>query len=187
MKTINPRQSEKILRKPNIEEVLIDAEAIKERVKVLASEIIKDYNQNNPPVFIGILKGSLYFFSDLTREIPFDTEIEFMSISSYGSATKTSGVINITKDLEVSITDRHVLIIEDIVDTGLTLNFLLKNLKTRNPTTIRVCALLDKPSRRQINVPIAYLGFTIPDKFVIGYGLDFEQRYRNLPYIGTLE
>ena len=172
----------------DIAQVLIDPEAIQERVQALGRQIFEDYgNEDDPVILIGILKGSLFFLADLARAVSCAVEIEMMSISSYGSATQSSGVVRILKDLDVSITDRHVLIVEDIVDTGLTLSYLLRSLRARNPKSLKVCTLLDKAARRTVDIPIGYLGFTVPDAFVVGYGLDFDQRYRNLPFIGVLK
>ena len=142
--------------------------------------------EQGPLVLIGILKGSIYFLADLSRSISVPVEIELMSISSYGSSTKASGVVRILKDLDISITNRHVLIIEGLIDTGLTLSYLRRSLLARRPESLRICALLDKPARRAVDVHIDYIGFTIPDEFVVGYGLDFDQRYRNLPFVGAL-
>ncbi len=192
----------------DIQNVLIQPEAIRKKVQALGRQISEDYGtrtclparlsaglaqaaqrgrQADSVVLIGILKGAMFFLADLARAITSPVEIELMSISSYGFSTRSSGVVRILKDLDVSITDRHVLIVEDIVDTGLTLSYLLCNLQARHPKSLRVCTLLDKPARRSVDVSIAYLGFTIPDEFVVGYGLDFNQRYRNLPFIGVLK
>ena len=172
----------------DIQKILIESDAIQEQVRLLGRQISEDYGpQPDPIVLIGILKGSLFFLADLARAISCPVEIELMSISSYGSSTQSSGVVRILKDLDVGITGRHVLIVEDIVDTGLTLNYLLQSLQARTPKSLRVCTLLDKPARRAIDIPIAYLGFTIPDEFVVGYGLDLNQKYRNLPFIGVLK
>ena len=171
----------------DLQGVLFAAEAIQRRVQELGDRISEDYGAaTEPVVLVGILKGSLFFLADLARRISCPVEIEMMSVSSYGPATQSSGIVRILKDLDASITDRHVLLVEDIVDTGLTLDYLLKSLRTRNPASLEVCALLDKPARRQVEIPIAYLGFSIPDQFVVGYGLDYNQRYRNLPFIGVL-
>jgi hypoxanthine phosphoribosyltransferase len=169
---------------PNIE-VLIPAEKIQERIDELGKEIARDYAGKNP-LMIGVLKGACTFLSDLIRAADIPLAIEFMAISSYGAAMRTSGEVRILKDLDVAIEGRHILVVEDIVDTGLTLSYLLANLKSRGAATVKLAALLDKFERREKEVPIDYLGFQIPDKFVVGYGLDFAERYRNLPYIGVV-
>ena len=172
----------------DIQDVLIDSEAIQEKVRELGRQISEEYGEETDPlVLIGILKGSLFFLADLSRALSCPIEIELMAISSYGSSTRSSGVVRILKDLDMSIAGRHVLIVEDIIDTGLTLSYLLRNLQARRPRSLRVCTLLDKPVRRAVDIPIAYRGFVVPDEFVVGYGLDFDQRYRNLPFIGVLK
>ena len=172
----------------DIQTILIETEAIQEQVQTLGRQISADYGAlEDPVVLIGILKGSLFFLADLSRAISRPVEIELISISSYGSSIQSSGVVRILKDLDISIANRHVLIVEDIIDTGLTLNYLLRSLQARNPQSLKVCTLLDKPARRSVDIPIAYVGFTVPDEFVVGYGLDFNQRHRNLPFIGVLK
>jgi hypoxanthine phosphoribosyltransferase len=170
-----------------IRQILFSADQIRQRVQVLGKQISDDYQQAEPLILIGILKGSFYFLADLSRTITHPVEIEFMSISSYGSDTVSSGNVKILKDLDRDISGRDVLLVEDILDTGLTLDYLLRSLEARNPKSLKVCTLLDKPERRQVSVPVAYRGFEIPDAFVVGYGLDYDQMYRNLPYIGVLE
>ena len=170
---------------PNIE-ILFSAEQIRDRIKELGGQITRDYAALNP-LLIGVLKGACFFLSDLMRAVDTRLSIEFMAISSYGSSTRTSGEVRIMKDLDVPIEGRHILVVEDIVDTGLTLSYLLANLKSRGAATVKLAALLDKFERRQKEVTIDYLGFKIPDEFVVGYGLDFAERYRNLPYIGVLK
>ena len=170
-----------------ISRVLIDAEAIQTRVSELAAEITADYESDDPPILVGILKGCLYFLADLSRQIDLPIDIDLMSISSYGVSTESSGTVRTLKDLDEDIAGRNVLIVEDIVDTGLTLDYLLRSFHARSPLSVKVCALLDKADRRRVHVPVDYRGFTIPDAFVIGYGLDHDQRYRNLPYIGILD
>ena len=170
---------------PNIE-VLITTEEIQKRIAELGADIARDYAGKNP-LMIGVLKGACTFLSDLMRAADIPLSIEFMAISSYGTAMRTSGEVRILKDLDVAIEGRHILVVEDIVDTGLTLNYLLANLKSRGASTVKLAALLDKFERREKEVPIDYLGFKIPDKFVVGYGLDFAERYRNLPYIGVVK
>jgi hypoxanthine phosphoribosyltransferase len=170
---------------PNLE-VLISAEQIQARIKELGTEITRDYAGRNP-LLIGVLKGACFFLSDLLRAIDARLSIEFMAISSYGSSTRTSGEVRIMKDLDVPIEGRDILVVEDIVDTGLTLSYLLSNLESRGAASVKLVALLDKFERRQKEVKIDYLGFQIPDEFVVGYGLDFAERYRNLPFIAVLK
>jgi len=167
-------------------EVLISEEQIRDRIKVLGAEIARDYAGLNP-LLIGVLKGACLFLSDLMRAIDIKLGIEFMAISSYGLLTRTSGEVRILKDLGVPIEGRHIIVVEDIVDTGLTLSYLLANLKSRGAASVKLVALLDKIDRRERHVPIDYLGFQIPDHFVVGYGLDFAERYRNLPFIAVLK
>ena len=167
-------------------EILFTSAQLRERVLELGAQITKDYAGTSPLV-VGVLKGSVLFLADLIRAIDLPLQIDFMGTSSYGNSTKSSGVVRIVKDIESTLKDRHVILVEDIVDTGLTLEYLLRVLKLREPASLKICSLLDKPSRRQADVPVDYLGFSIPDHFVIGYGLDYANRYRNLDYIGTLE
>ena len=170
---------------PNLD-VLITGEEIQQRIRDLGAEIARDYAGLNP-LFIGVLKGACMFLSDLMRAADIQLGIEFMAISSYGAEMRTSGEVRILKDLDVAIEGRHILVVEDIVDTGLTLSYLLANLKSRGAASVKLAALLDKHERREKDVPIDYLGFQIPDKFVVGYGLDFAERYRNLPFIGVVK
>ena len=170
---------------PNLE-VLLSQEQIDKRIKELGAEITRDYAGLNP-LLIGVLKGACFFLSDLLRAIDTRLGIEFMAISSYGSSTRTSGEVRIMKDLDVPIEGRHILVVEDIVDTGLTLSYLLANLKSRGAASVKLAALLDKYERREKDVKIDYLGFPIPDHFVVGYGLDYAERYRNLPFIANLK
>jgi hypoxanthine phosphoribosyltransferase len=170
---------------PNLE-VLIPAEKIQDRIRELGAEIARDYAGRNP-LLIGVLKGAFIFFSDLMRAADLPLNVEFIAISSYGAEMRTSGEVRILKDLDVAIEGRHILVVEDIVDTGLTLSYLLANLKSRGAESVKLAALLDKYERREKEVPIDYLGFKIPDKFVVGYGLDFAERYRNLPFIAVLK
>ena len=151
-----------------------------------ASEISRDY-AGRSLLLVGVLKGAVFFLSDLMRFIDIPVEVDFMAVASYGSATDSSGVVRILKDLDVAIEGRDVLIVEDIVDSGLTLQYLLRNLGSRNPRTLEVCALLTKPERRKVDLPTRYVGFEIPDRFVVGYGLDYAERYRNLPFVAVLE
>ena len=166
-------------------EVLVDEEALRRRIAELAAEISSDY-AGKDLLLVGVLKGAIFFIADLMRELEVVCEVDFMAISSYGAATDSSGVVRILKDLDVTLEGRHVLVVEDIVDSGLTLSYLMRNLESRGPASIEVCALLTKPARRAIEVPVRYVGFEIPDKFVVGYGLDFAERYRNLPYVAVL-
>ncbi|HMF54761.1 MAG TPA: hypoxanthine phosphoribosyltransferase [Pyrinomonadaceae bacterium] len=170
---------------PNLEP-LISGEEIQRRIAEIGAEISRDYAGKNP-LLIGVLKGACIFLSDLMRSIDLSLGVEFMAISSYGSGTRTSGEVRIIKDLDVAVEGRDILVVEDIVDTGLTLSYLLSNLESRGATSVKLVALLDKFERRIRDVPVDYLGFKIPDHFVVGYGLDFAERYRNLPYIAILK
>jgi hypoxanthine phosphoribosyltransferase len=171
---------------PGVQRVLIPAADLTARVTELGRQIRSDY-AGRTPVLVGVLKGAVVFLSDLMRAIDAPCECDFIAVSSYGASTRSSGVVELTKDLSAPIEGRDVLIVEDIVDTGRTLAYLLRNLETRQPQTLRVCTLLDKVSRREVPVPLDYVGFTIPDEFVVGYGLDFAGLYRNLPYLGVLD
>ncbi|MGN0143066.1 MAG: hypoxanthine phosphoribosyltransferase [Roseburia sp.] len=166
--------------------VHITEEEIEARVRELGAEISRDLN-GEPVCLICILKGSVFFTCELAKRITNPVELEFMSVSSYGGGTTSSGVVRIVHDLNSSIEGKNVIVVEDIIDSGRTLSYLLKNLKTRNPKSLRLCTLLDKPERRVVNVDVDYVGFVIPDEFVVGYGLDYDQQYRNLPYIGFVE
>ncbi|MCY0909163.1 hypoxanthine phosphoribosyltransferase [Sulfobacillus sp. hq2] len=166
-------------------EVLLSAQQIASRVQNLGKRITLDY-QNKPLILIGILKGSFIFLADLVRYIDLPISVDFMALSSYGSSTKSSGVVRIIKDLDHSIEGHHVLVVEDIVDTGLTLNYIYGHVKSRGALSVKICSLLDKPDRRQVAVPLHYKGFEIPDEFVVGYGLDVGERYRNLPDVCKL-
>jgi hypoxanthine phosphoribosyltransferase len=166
-------------------EVLIDTDALRARVAELGGEISADY-EGRDLLLIGVLKGAVFFMADLMRKLTIPCEVDFMAISSYGASTDSSGVVRILKDLDINIEGRHVLVVEDIIDSGLTLSYLMRNLESREPATLEVCALLTKPERREIEVPVRYVGFEIPNRFVIGYGLDFGERYRNLPYVAVL-
>jgi hypoxanthine phosphoribosyltransferase len=167
-------------------EILIEADALSERVVELGEEISRDY-AGRDLLLVGVLKGAVFFMADLMRELTVPCEIDFMAISSYGAGTDSSGVVRILKDLDTNISGRDVLVVEDIIDSGLTLSYLMRNLKARKPASIEVCTLLTKPARREVDVPVRYVGFEIENRFVIGYGLDFDQRYRNLPYVGVLD
>jgi hypoxanthine phosphoribosyltransferase len=166
-------------------EILIDQERLSERIAQLGDEISNDY-AGRELLLIGVLKGAVFFMADLMRRIRVPTEVDFMAISSYGASTDSSGVVRILKDLDINIEGRDVLVVEDIIDSGLTLSYLMRNLEAREPASLEVCALLTKPGRREIDVPVRYVGFEIPNRFVIGYGLDFAERYRNLPYVAVL-
>ena len=165
-------------------EVLFSAEQIAQRVKEMGKQIERDY-QGKDLVLLGVLKGSSLFISDLARSIDLPLAVDFIGTSSY-QGTKTSGVVRITNDLSRPIDGEHILLVEDIVDTGLTMQYLLENLATRHPASVKVCALLEKPARAKVQVPIDYKGFTIPDEFVVGYGLDWDGRFRNLPFVGVV-
>src|SRR5881392_147120 len=170
----------------SIGEILVQADDLRHRVRELGARISRDYAGRNP-LLIGVLKGAVFFLSDLLREIDVPCEVDFMAVASYGSATKSSGVVRILKDLDAVIEDRDVLIVEDIVDSGLTLQYLLRNLAGRNPRSLEVCALLIKPERRKVDLRTRYVGFEIPNRFAIGYGLDHGERYRNLPFVAALK
>ena len=170
---------------PAIGEVLVESEELNRRVAELGAEINRDY-EGRDLVMIGVLKGAVLFIADLMRHLEVPCEVDFMAVSSYGSETDSSGVVRILKDLDAPIEGRDVLIVEDIIDSGLTLQYLFRNLRARNPASLEVCALLTKPERRRVELPIRYVGFEIPNRYVIGYGLDYAQRYRNLSYVAVL-
>ena len=172
--------------KNDIKEVLFTEEQLRQKVDELGAQITADYQGKNP-LIVSVLKGSYVFMADLTRRINVPCQVDFMVVSSYGAGTKTSGEVQIIKDLENSIDGRDLIIVEDILDSGVTLNYLMKVVTARGANSIRLCTLLSKPDRRRVDVPVDYLGFEIPDEFVVGYGLDFAERYRNLPYIGILK
>jgi hypoxanthine phosphoribosyltransferase len=169
-----------------VTEILIEPEALQHRVAELGEEISADY-AGRDLLLVGVLKGAVFFMADLMRHLTIPCEIDFMAISSYGDSTDSSGVVRILKDLDINIEGRHVLVVEDIIDSGLTLSYLIRNLEAREPATLEICALLTKPERREIDVPVRYVGFEIPNRFVIGYGLDYSELYRNLPYVGVLD
>ena len=166
-------------------DVMISEEEIAKKVEELAKQIEKDY-EGEQLLVVGILKGASVFVSDLIRKINLDVNIDFMSVSSYGNGTESSGTVRILKDLDVDIAGKNVLIVEDIIDSGLTLSNLVKELEIRNPKSLKLCILLDKPERRTSNIPVDYVGFVIEDKFIVGYGIDWAEKYRNLPYIGSV-
>ncbi|MEJ7892497.1 MAG: hypoxanthine phosphoribosyltransferase [Solirubrobacteraceae bacterium] len=174
-----------MLRDPAIGETIVQADELQHRIEQLGKEITLDYADKDL-LLVCVLKGAVFFLSDLMRHIELPCEVDFMAVASYGSATESSGVVRILKDLDMAIEDRHVLIVEDIVDSGLTLQYLMRSLEARNPASLEVCALLTKPSRRAVELPARYIGFEIPDKFAVGYGLDHAERYRNLPFVAAL-
>jgi len=170
----------------DVERILITSEEIGARVRELGQQITNDY-AGQDILMIGVLRGAVIFMSDLARAIKRPIDIDFMAISSYGLSTSSSGVVRILKDLDEVVEGRHILIVEDIIDSGLTLNYLVENIKSRKPSSVRICTLLSKPDRRKVNVTVDYNGFIIPDHFVVGYGLDYAGKYRNLPFIGVLK
>ncbi len=169
----------------SIGEIIVQADDLQHRVAELGAEVSRDY-AGKDLLLVGVLKGAVFFLADLMRHIDVPCEVDFMAVASYGSATESSGVVRILKDLDIAIEGRDVLIVEDIVDSGLTLQYLLRSLQTRNPASLEVCALLTKPSRREVDLPARYIGFEIPDEFAIGYGLDHAEKYRNLPFVAAL-
>ena len=168
-----------------VEEVLVDEATLHARIAELGAEITDDY-RGRDLLLVGVLKGAIFFMADLMRQLDIPCEVDFMAISSYGAGVDSSGVVRILKDLDISVEGRNVLVVEDIIDSGLTLSYLLRNLEAREPASLEVCALLTKPERRKVDTPARYVGFEIPDKFAIGYGLDYAERYRNLPYVAAL-
>ena len=170
----------------DLEKVLVTEEQIALRLAEMAAEIDADY-EGRDLLLVGVLKGAIFFMTDFARALPIPTQMEFMAVSSYGSSTSSSGVVRILKDLDKDIAGRHVLIVEDIIDSGLTLSWLMSNLSSRGPASVEVCTLLRKPDAVKVDVPVKYVGFDIPNEFVVGYGLDYAERYRDLPFIGTLE
>ena len=181
-----PEQIQEIAVPPGVGEVMVEEHELQRRVAELGSTLSRDY-EGRELFMMGVLKGAVFFLADLMRHIHVPCELDFMAVSSYGSLTDSSGVVRILKDLDSSIEGKDVLIVEDIVDSGLTLNYLQRNLRGRNPRSLEVCALLVKPGRRKIDLPIRYVGFEIPNRFVVGYGLDLDQRYRNLPYVAAID
>ncbi len=170
-----------------IERQLITSEQLQAKVREMAAQIDKDYAEEDDVILITLLKGGAIFAVDLMHNLHVPVEIDFMSVSSYGSSTKTSGIVKVIKDLDVDISGRNVLLVEDIIDSGLTLSYVRALLLERKPKDLKICTILDKPSRRKTQVPVDYVGFEIPDEYVIGYGLDYAQKFRNLPYIGVLK
>ncbi|MDX6411940.1 MAG: hypoxanthine phosphoribosyltransferase [Gaiellaceae bacterium] len=169
-----------------VHKVLIDEQTLRARVAEMGAQISSDY-AGKDILLVGVLKGAVFFMADLMRHLSIPCEVDFMAISSYGASTDSSGVVRILKDLDINIEGRHVLVVEDIIDSGLTLSYLMRTLEARAPASLQICALLTKPDRREIKVPVRYTGFEIPNEFVIGYGLDYAERYRNLPYVGVLD
>jgi hypoxanthine phosphoribosyltransferase len=169
-----------------IREILITDEEIQKRVSEIGEQISQDY-AGRDPLLVGVLKGVLFFMADLLRAITIGVEVDFIAVSSYSPESRERGVVRLVKDLEMPIQGRHVLFIEDVIDTGLTLNYILHNLQARQPASLKVCALFDKREHRLIDIPLRYKGFDLPDRFVVGYGLDHREKYRNLPFIGLLE
>src|SRR3954464_9363156 len=174
------------MRDPHIGEIRVQPDELRRKVAELGAAISRDYDGRDV-LLVGVLKGALFFLSDLMRELSIPCEVDFMAVASYGSATDSSGVVRIIKDLDAPIERRHVLIVEDIVDSGLTLQYLLRNLGARDPASLEVCALLTKPDRLKVDLAPRYVGFEIPNRFAIGYGLDVGERYRNLPYVAALQ
>src|ERR671916_2379115 len=172
------------MRHEAIGEVLVQADELQHRVRQLGQEITRDY-EGEELLLVGVLKGAIFFLSDLMRQIDVPCEVDFMAVASYGSSTDSSGVVRILKDLDAAIEGRDVLIVEDIVDSGLTLQYLMRSLGARGPRSLEVCALLTKPERRKVELPIRYVGFEIPNRFAVGYGLDHAERYRNLPFVAV--
>jgi len=170
----------------NIKEVLFSAEQLAKRIREMGKQITDDY-EGKEILMIGVLRGAVIFMADLARAVEVPVAIDFMAVSSYGTSTSSSGVVRILKDLDEDVEGKHLLIVEDIIDSGLTLNYLVENLRSRRPASVKICTLLNKPERRKVDVPVEYNGFTIPDYFVVGYGLDYAEKYRNLPYIGVLK
>ena len=169
-----------------VQKVLIEEQTLRNRVAELGAEISVDY-AGKDLLLVGVLKGAVFFMADLMRHLTIPCEVDFMAISSYGASTDSSGVVRILKDLDIPLEGRHVLVVEDIIDSGLTLQYLMRNLRAREPASLEVCALLTKPDRREIDIPVRYVGFEIPNRFVVGYGLDYAERYRNLPFVGVLQ
>jgi hypoxanthine phosphoribosyltransferase len=171
----------------DIAKILVPADQIEARVRELGAQLAADYADKSDLLLVGVLRGCVMFMVDLARAIDLPIAIDFIAVASYGASTESSGVVRLLKDLDTDIAGRHVLIVEDIIDSGLTLAYLREQLLRRNPASLRICALLNKPERRTADVPVDYTGFDIPNEFVVGYGLDFAERYRNLPYIGVLK
>jgi hypoxanthine phosphoribosyltransferase len=170
----------------NVQEILLTEAQILQRVSEIGTAIDQDYS-GREPLLVGVLKGVVFFMADLLRAIHIQVEVDFLAVASYSPETRNRGKVRLVKDLEADISGRHVLFVEDVIDTGLTLNYLLSNLRARQPTSLEVCVLFDKPEKRLIDIPLKYKGFNLPDQFVVGYGLDHHEHYRNLPFVGTLK
>ena len=170
----------------DIEKVLLTEEQIQARITELGQQLAEEYRGKNP-VFLGVLKGVIMFYADMIRATPILSEIDFMAVSSYGAGTTSSGHVQMVKDVSIPLKDRHVIILEDILDTGLTLKFVREHLLAMQPASLKICTLLDKPERRKVDIEADYVGFTIPNEFVVGFGLDYNEQYRNLPYVGVLK
>jgi len=169
----------------DISEIIYSETDIQDRIAELGKDLSQDYRGLNP-LMVGVLKGVLFFMADLLRRVTIPVEVDFMAVSSYSSEARNQGYVRLEKDLEIPIQNRHIVFVEDVIDTGLTLNYILKNLRTRQPASLEVCVLFDKPTKRLIDIPIKYKGFNLPDQFVVGYGLDYREKYRNLPFVGLL-
>jgi hypoxanthine phosphoribosyltransferase len=169
-----------------VREILLPPEVIQQRVQALADDISRDYAGRNP-LLVGVLKGVLFFMADLLRAMTIPAEVDFMAVSSYSAHSRDQGLVRLEKDLETPLAGRHVLFVEDVIDTGLTLNYLLRTLRARQPASLEVCVLFDKPQRRLVEIPLKYTGFDLPPRFVVGYGLDYRERYRSLPFVGLLD
>jgi hypoxanthine phosphoribosyltransferase len=169
-----------------VREILLPAGAIQQRVQAMAQDMSHDYEGLNP-LFVGVLKGVLFFMADLLRAITIPAEVDFMAVSSYSAQAREQGLVRLEKDLEAPLAGRHVLFVEDVIDTGLTLNYLLRTLRARQPASLEVCVLFDRPQRRLVDIPLKYTGFDLPPRFVVGYGLDYRERYRSLPFVGLLD
>ncbi len=170
----------------DVREIVISSEEIQRRVREIGKQISNDYVYKNP-LLVGVLKGVLFFMADLLRAIDIPVTVDFIAVSNYSAEARNQGIVHLAKDLETPLAGRHVIFIEDVIDTGLTLNYLLRNLRARQPASLEVCVLFNKPEHRLINIPLKYKGFDLPDRFVVGYGLDYQEKYRNLPYIGLLD
>jgi hypoxanthine phosphoribosyltransferase len=170
----------------DVSEVLISTEELQQRITAIGGDISRDYAGKNP-LLVGVLRGVVFFMADLLRAITIPVEVDFLAVSSYSATSRSSGLVRLSKDLDVSMTGRHVLFVEDVIDTGLTLNYLLRTLQARQPASLEVCVLFNKPAKRLIDIPLKYKGFDLPDYFVVGYGLDYREKYRNLPFVGLLK
>jgi hypoxanthine phosphoribosyltransferase len=170
----------------DISEILFSEQQLQQKIAELGAELSKDYSEKNP-LMIGVLRGVLFFMADLLRAVTIPLEVDFLAVSSYSPESRNQGLVRMEKDLEIPMHDRHVVFIEDVIDTGLTLNYILGNLRTRQPASLEVCVLFNKPTKRLIDFPLKYKGFDLPDEFVVGYGLDFREKYRNLPFVGLLK